>query len=337
MKTLAADYFDGKDSRRHAVTVLIGGGRLKVVGRDVAADFDARRVRRSLRIADTPRWLYLPGGGACVTKDNDAVDALMRPRRYDRILYQWESRPAYAALCVALVALAAWFFIDRGVPALADAVAQRIPLAAEAQVGQSTLEGMEHFALHPSRVPAARQEALRKRLAGMMGSAGETTAYRVEFRESRVIGPNAFALPSGIIVITDELVNLAKADEEILGVLAHEVGHVRYRHTMRRLLEGSATALLIAGLTGDLASTTSLAASAPALLLQTRYSRDDERQADAYAIALMQKSGMSPKHLAAMLGRLEASVKGHEGAPSFLSSHPATKERAALANGAEER
>ena len=334
MKTLGADYFDGKDSRKHAVTLLIGGGRFKIVGRDVAADFDARGVRRSLRIADTPRWLYLPGGGACVTKDNDAVDAMMRPRRYDRILYRWESRPAYAALCVALVAAAAWFFIDRGVPVLAEAVAERIPVEAEARVGESTLEGMERFTLYPSRVPPARQAELRSRLAEMMRAAGESTAYRVEFRESKRVGPNAFALPSGIIVITDELVMLAKADEEILGVLAHEVGHVRYRHTMRRLLEGSATALLIAGLTGDIASTTSLAASAPALLLQTRYSRDDERQADAYAMALMQKSGISPRHLAAILDRIESSVKGHEGAPTFLSSHPATKERAALFNAA---
>ena len=335
MKTLGADYFDGKDSRKHAVTLLVGGGRLKIVGREVAADFDARRVRRSLRIANTPRWLYLPGGGACVTKDNDAVDELMQARRYDRILDQWESRPAYAVLCVALVAIAAWLFIDRGVPALAEAVAERIPVEAEARVGQSTLEGMERFTLYPSRVPPARQAELRSRLAEMMRAAGESTAYRVEFRESKRVGPNAFALPSGIIVITDELVNLAKADEEILGVLAHEVGHVRYRHTMRRLLEGSATALLIAGLTGDIASTTSLAASAPALLLQTRYSRDDERQADAYAIALMRKSGISPRHFAAILGRIESSVKGREGAPTFLSSHPGTKERAALANAAD--
>lgn len=334
MKTLQASYFDGKDSRRHAVTVVIGGGRLKVVGRDVAADFDARRVRRSLRIADTPRWLYLPGGGACVTGDNDAVDQLMRPRRYDRILHTWESRPAYAALCVGLVAAAAWLLVDRGLPAIAEQVAERIPVAAETQVGRQTLEGMERFALHASRVPAPRQEALRAGLARMMRAAGDTTAYTVEFRSSRAIGPNAFALPSGIIVITDELVDLASRDEEILGVLAHEVGHVHYRHTMRRLLESSATALLIAGLTGDIASTTSLAAAAPALLLQTRYSRDDERQADAYAIALMRKSGISPKNLAAILARVEESGKGRGGAPTFLSSHPATKERAALANAA---
>src|SRR5438094_7952747 len=106
----------------------------------------------------------------------------------------------------------------------------------------------------------------------MARAAGETTPYSLEFRQS-FIGANAFALPSGIIVVTDDLVRLSRSDDEVLGVLAHELGHVKHRHTMRRLLEGSATALIIAGGTGDLASTTSPAAAAPAARLQTTYPR----------------------------------------------------------------
>ena len=55
MSVLQADYFDGKNSLKHAVSVMIAGGKLKVVGRDVNEEFDARGVRRSLRIAHTPR------------------------------------------------------------------------------------------------------------------------------------------------------------------------------------------------------------------------------------------------------------------------------------------
>jgi predicted Zn-dependent protease len=165
----------------------------------------------------------------------------------------------------------------------------------------------------------------------MATAAGETAPHRLEFRASPVIGPNAFALPSGIIVVTDELVKLSRNDREVLAVLAHELGHVRYRHTMRHLLQGSATALIIAGVTGDIASTTSLAAAAPALLLQTKYSRDYEREADRYAIELLQKAGIGPSHFAAILARME-NKPGKPGAlPTFLSSHPPTQERKALA------
>jgi predicted Zn-dependent protease len=100
---------------------------------------------------------------------------------------------------------------------------------------------------------------------------------------------------------------------------------------MRQVLEASATALIIAGITGDIASTTSLAASAPMVLLQTKYSRDYEREADRYAVEMMRKAGLQPRYFASMLARLEADSPGSAAFPTFLSSHPATEERQALA------
>ena len=332
MRPFEADYYDGKTSARHRVSLLAGAGKLKVIGEQVNEVFDLRRVRRSLRIANTPRWLYLPGGGACVTQDNDAVDRITRTRRYDRVLQTWESRPALAALAVALVALSTWLLIDRALPVAADEIARRIPREAERVLGESTLQGMDRFLLQPSALPAARQEALRTKFADLAQRSGDGTPYRLEFRASEPLGANAFALPSGVIVMLDGLVKLARRDEELLGVLAHELGHVHHRHTLRRLLERSATALVIAGLTGDIASTSSLAAAAPTLLVQTKYSRDNEREADAYAVELLQKAQVNPRYLATMLGRLEARSRRYRaGMPDFLSTHPAPDERKALA------
>jgi Zn-dependent protease with chaperone function len=279
-------------------------------------------VRRSLRIANTPRWLYLPGGGACVTSDNAAVDRITRERRYERVLHKWESRPAYAALAVALVVGMLWLLVDRGVPVAVERIAEHIPVEAEAALGRETLRTLDDRMMRKSTLPGSRQDSLRAKFADMARAAGETTPYSLEFRQS-FIGANAFALPSGIIVVTDDLV---------LGVLAHELGHVKHRHTMRRLLEGSATALIIAGVTGDVASTTSLAAAAPAVLLQTKYSRDNEREADAYAVQMMRKANVDPTYLARILTRMErgAGARGTR-IPAFLSTHPQTGEREALA------
>jgi predicted Zn-dependent protease len=335
MKPIQADYYDGKTSACHAVSLLIGGGKLKVIGEQVNETFDLRRVRRSLRIANTPRWLYLPGGGACVTQDNDAVDHITRTRRYDRVLQAWESRPVLAAIAVALVAVSTWLLVDRALPVAADEIAQRIPREAERVLGESTLQGLDRFMLQPSKLAAARQEALRAKFAALVQHAGVATPYRLEFRASPALGANAFALPAGVIVMLDGLVKTARRDEEILGVLAHELGHVHHRHTMRRLLESSATALVIAGLTGDIASTTSLAAAAPTLLVQTKYSRANEREADAYAVELLQKAQINPRYLATMLARLETRSRRYRpGLPDFLSTHPAPDERKALAMAA---
>jgi Zn-dependent protease with chaperone function len=264
-----------------------------------------------------------------MTEDNVGVDRITRAKRYEKLLERWERRPQYAALAVALVVAMLWMLVDRGVPAAVEVVAMHIPVEAEATLGRETLRALDEGFLQPSELAAGRQASLRSQFAAMAAKAGDTTPYTLEFRKS-AFGANAFALPAGIIIMTDELVALAKADDEIIGVLAHELGHVRGRHTMRRLLEGSISALIIAGVTGDVASTTSLAAAAPALLLQTRYSRDNEREADAHAVESMRAAGLDAAHLGRILVRLERTSERGPGLPSFLSTHPPSADRQAL-------
>lgn len=334
MSSLAAHYFDGRRAQRHEVTLVLARGKMKIVGRAVDVEFDAQRVRVSTRIASTPRWIYLPGGGACVTGDNDGVDRLVHERGVQRALRRLEASAAMVALAVLAVAALFWAIVDRGLPYAAARVAERIPVQAEASLGREALAGMDEYWLKPSRLPPPRREALAARLEALAAGATDAPAYRLEFRASPMIGANAFALPSGIIVLTDELVRLSQADDEVIAVLAHELGHVRHRHVMRRLLEASAVALLVAGVTGDVSSATSLAAAAPTLLLQAKFSRDNEREADAYAVALLRRAGLEPRLFGAILERLEAQAqtRGAPLLPGFLSSHPATEERKALTN-----
>jgi predicted Zn-dependent protease len=336
---LRARYFDGHRSIGHDVSVVLGSGALKLVGRELDLHFDSRQVRVAPRVADAPRWIYLPGGGACALEDNDAVDALAREGGFARFLHRLESRPAYAALALALVVAALWVLIDRGVPAAAEQVALRIPPATESVLGRETLATLDRYWMKPSALPSIRRVALSAKFTLMAADARDLPPHRLVFRSSPAIGPNAFALPAGTIVITDQLVALAQSDDEVLAVLAHELGHVAHRHVMRRLLQGSATALIIAGVTGDITSTTSLAASAPVLLLQAKYSRDYEREADRYGIDLLRRAHIAPSSFALILERLQADAKARHrrGVPAFIASHPPTEEREALAREAAQR
>lgn len=332
MSVLQAIYFDGRTSARHPVSLVLSAGTIKMIGHEVEAELDASSVRWSARIANTPRWLYLPDGGTCVTEDNDAVDRMTGIGRYERILHRWESRPAYAVVAIALVVASLWLLVTHVVPVVVEKIAMRIPVETESVLGRQTLSGMDEYLLGPSQLAESRQVTLSSKFEDMVRASRETTPYRLEFRSSPSLGANAFALPGGIIVMTDQLVNTAGDDAEVLGVLAHELGHVRHRHTMRRLLEGSVIALIIAAVTGDVTSATSLAAAAPTLLLQLKYSRDNEREADQYAIRMMRDSGYDPSRFAALLKRIEGSAqKGYGSVPGFLSSHPPTEEREALA------
>jgi predicted Zn-dependent protease len=168
---------------------------------------------------------------------------------------------------------------------------------------------------------------LRARFAAMTEPLADGHTFRLEFRRSGRIGPNAFALPSGIIVVTDELVMLAEHENEIVAVLAHEIGHVRHRHGLRTLLQNSAVALLIASVTGDLASVTALSAALPTLLVEAKYSRAFETEADRFALEYLREHRIPPAHFADMLSRLDVAIGRKREVHDYLASHPVTSER----------
>ncbi len=109
------------------------------------------------------------------------------------------------------------------------------------------------------------------------------------------------ALPNGAIVLTDGLVTLlADRPDAVIGVLAHELGHLQLRHSMRLLLEVSALTGLSAIVLGDASG---IIAQAPLLLGVLSYSREHETEADDQAITMMRAAGLSPAELAVFFER----------------------------------
>jgi Zn-dependent protease with chaperone function len=205
------------------------------------------------------------------------------------------------------------------------------------------VDTLDRIALAPSKLPEARRQELQTALARLAPQGEARVRYQLLFRDGKRIGANAMALPDGTIIVTDQLVALAAHDEEILAVLAHELGHIDRRHGLRMLIQGSIVAFAVSYYVGDISS---VAAGLPTLLLQARYSRDHEREADQYGAALLKANGLSPRRLADMLAKLEASHRGKPGSAGkagqpaepgkdsessgvgdYLRSHPATRER----------
>ncbi|MFN9105739.1 MAG: M48 family metallopeptidase, partial [Betaproteobacteria bacterium] len=147
--------------------------------------------------------------------------------------------------------------------------------------------------------------------------------YQLLFRRAEgPAGVNAFALPGGTIVLLDGLVQMlgdpAVADDRILAVLGHELGHVARRHVLRRLLQTAAVSLAATVLWGD---TAGLAANVPVLLSALSYSRDMEREADDFALAFLRANGMTPAPLIGLFQELEK-LEGKDRRTGFLSTHP---------------
>jgi Zn-dependent protease with chaperone function len=326
-----AVYFDGQRSVAHPVTIAFNPPLLVIEGSDVVRSAPLREVEITQAAGATPRLIRFADGAFCEVNDADALEALLssqgvKPNRVSR----WQGSLAWVGLAAVLFVVGLVAAYQYAVPALASVAAERVPASFVDLISGEVLSALDNQMLEPTSVSSGRQAEITARFSRLRLPSGTSSGtYQVIFRKSEALGPNAMALPSGTIVVTDELVSLAKADEEIIAVLAHEAGHVVRRHGLRQLFQNSVVALAITWLIGDVSV---LAAAAPTALLQANYSRDLEREADAYAIDVLRLNAISPEHFAVVLERLDQSAgEGADaGGPlAYLSSHPVTSERIA--------
>lgn len=139
---------------------------------------------------------------------------------------------------------------------------------------------------------------------------------------------NAFALPGGLIMVNQGLIEDAKTIEEIAGVLGHELGHVVLRHTTKAFINGLGTSagFLLLSLTFGIDAGQTLMSGIN--LLRLSFSREQELQADAFASDLLRQNGISNQGLVDFFARLKANEAKLGGkAISMLSTHPPSSER----------
>jgi hypothetical protein len=337
-----ADYFDGRTSARRRVTVSREGARVRIAGDGVALDLALHDLAFQPRVGSLPMRIGLPGQGLLVAQADAVATVLPVPRAAGAAHFLENHRGAmWGSIAGVAASLALIWFL--GVPWAAERIARELPVEVESELAEEGLEGLDRLAMHPSDLRDVRQEALARQFDEMVRLSG--TNATLHFRNGGWIGPNAFALPGGKIVLTDQLVRAMENDDQVMAVLAHEIGHVHHRHTTRHLLQTSVIALGSVLLLGDVSAVGSFAAAMPTVLLHTSYSRDFEREADAFSFDLLEKTGRSPRHFAQAMSLLEASVASRReargeggdadgGIPGFLSTHPVTKERIRAARDA---
>jgi Zn-dependent protease with chaperone function len=319
---LAGRYFDGKTSRAHQVTLRVTG-ELALLEGEVQRQCALQDLRVSARSRHAARKVTFADGAYLEIDERAAFDILLHETGYRdswvvRMQQSW--RGAFVAAVASAAALAVFYYLV--LPQASNALARMLPLAVERQLGSGLLALLDGRLLGPTGLAPARQQQLVDAFVRMRPARPRTPPYRIIFRSSK-IGPNAFALPSGDIIMTDELVKLMPDDEAVIGVLAHELGHLHERHLTRRLIQSSAIAATATLLFGDVSA---IVANVPTVMLDLKYSRDTERAADAYAIAMLDMNGIAREHLAQAFLQLQKLDK--EDSP-YLSSHPPSAERIA--------
>ncbi len=356
MKVADGDFYDGSSSRRTPAELHHLGSNLLVQAesRSLLPATAIEEVEISSRLGNTPRYLGFPGGATFETGDNDAIDRLLTKLGVSSralLLHRLESHKRFILVSLLLVVLFVWSLVQYGIPAMSRSVAFSLPPSASAMVGEGVLEFLDHQLFSPSGLSQQRQTEIRAAFAPTIERYRGAFDIEVLFRRGERVGANAMALPSGTIIFTDELVTLAQDDRELVAVLAHEIGHVRGRHSLRQAIQSSVFSLLIVSTTGDVSALSSLVTTIPVILAELGYSRDFEREADRFALKVMQESRIPPHLFIDILQRIERShfcgdAAGKGGKPEtacrelpagdehgvgdYLSTHPPTAERARL-------
>ncbi|WP_246617418.1 M48 family metallopeptidase [Rhizobium populisoli] len=288
------------------------------------------RVEFSQRVGSIPRRVTFPDGSVFETRDNDAVDAYLRARHGVRsgIIHRLEEfHPRLIVFTIAVILLGMSIY-RYALPALVEVAVLVTPPFVPEMIGSGTLASLDRTVLKPSELPEAQQRKFAEGFSKLAArSKGGEAAYKLNFRDGGVIGPNAFALPDGNLILTDDLVKLAGSDEEmVLGVLGHEIAHVEGEHSLRQLYRAAGVAGLVMLIAGDVGSGVEDILTQGGTLLALSYSRSAEAEADRRSVELMNAGGYDPAALARFFAILEDKLGDH-GKTNMLSSHPGTPER----------
>ena len=215
---------------------------------------------------------------------------------------------------VMLVWLALPFAADRLAPLVPEAFERRMGEASEVQIKAIFGDGV------CDRV--AGLAAYNKLLKQLREAAGLDTDVQSAVLATEI--PNAFALPGGKVYLFNALLAKAENPDEIAGVLAHELGHLRHRDNMRSMIYDGGASFLIGLLFGDVTGSSALIFASRSLVTAS-HSREAEQNADSVAIEVMHKLGRSPKPMGELLFR----ITGKEGGRnlSILAGHPLTEDR----------
>jgi Zn-dependent protease with chaperone function len=320
---------DGRSAASVNATLQFGAGTVEVHGLPQPFAAALADVRISDRIGHIPRRIEFRDGAVFETGDNDAIDRAceaqgIRPRA--GFVHWLESRWPVAVASMAAVVLIAVGFLRWGVPAVTDWAARAIPTETDVAIGSGTLDLLDQYALYRSTLPAARQKELRQKFTDITSGLDDGHLYELELRNGGALGANALALPSGIVIMTDQLVELAESEEELIAVMAHEIGHVRGRHALRQMLQAAGVSAMAMALFGDVSSVSGVLGAAP-VLLQAKHSREFETEADVFAKQWLREHGIDESRFDTILCRMTAGDGDNRGM-SFFATHPPIGDRA---------
>ena len=274
-----------------------------------------KAVSVSDRLGRVERKLTLENGSVFVTDNNDAIDEFFKgDNLLVAILHRLESNLGWVLVAVIFTVASSVSFFRWGVPWAGETIAHAMPHKVSELIGSHTLGFLDDRVFEPSQLDIQRKKQIEAHFFSELLLAHPTDSefnYQLHFRKmgkgDNSIA-NAFALPSGDIILTDRFVEIAINQDEIDAVLYHEIGHVVYRHTLEMVVQTTLLTATIMMVVGDSNGLADMGIGLGSLLVNSNYSRGHESEADLYAFNKMLEAGIDPNVFSQIIARIHADM-----------------------------
>ncbi len=318
----------GRAAREAARLLLNDAGEGVTLQRDGERRyFSLPQVSVSASLGSIPLTLTFPDGGRFVPADDALFRQWFYQRRSPGLVHRLERYKRGVLLTLLLSILSTLAYLYLVLPWASSEIALRIPTTAEQRLGKNSLEFLQQSGFKPTALPMEKQQAVQKLFMQVMPAQmrHERTPLKLQLMASP-LEANAFMLPDGTLVISDDLVTLATNDDGLAAVMLHEMGHHAYRHPMRMVVRSSLVALTFMWMTGDVSGIGDTLLQSASFMHEMQFSRAMEREADDWAIAEMQRQRRSLSAMEDIYRALQQTAGNKTTAslkmPEWLSTHP---------------
>ena len=332
-KKIDGDFFNPGSSKAETASILINNKAVSVFKGDECL-YHLLKVQS---VQDN-KSIFLENGSLFVTKEElNAIDLKSLIPKTELILKNLDKFRLKSVIIILLTIIVLvigyrFLFIS-----FSSTLVYLFPHNWEKKIGESTYKTLSSTILEKSQIPEKRRTDIKEKSQKIFKHSELYNYPEIKFNKSTILGPNALALPGGPIIITDDLIKLLKEDELILSVIAHEIAHIRDRHSLQQIIEIaglSSIAWMIFGLDESILEEIVFIGIN---IWGLKKSRDLERDADIIALKLLEKSGMPKKSFILAIekltkhycieSKLEKSVCMSEVKSGWLSTHPTGAER----------
>jgi Zn-dependent protease with chaperone function len=313
------------------VTVLMtasGGLRIVDLSNQLLVETANSQIKVAEKLASVPREFSLHDQGLVVVDSTAAVDTWIASNSKQNKVSKLEKSMSTVLLCTILVPIFLFVFFKYLIPSSAILFADYVPKSLVNIASKHTLSALDSSILAETSLDDETRNNYQNMWQDVISKIDVPTQFNIQFRQSETMGANAFALPNGTIVITDELVKLIDDDHDLLtAILLHEIGHIEHKHSMRLISEALATSIAVNYFFADLGGLVEFFAGISNTVVQNQFSQKLEWEADNYALSKLDELGMDRESFADAMKKLADTLPKESKLTLLLQSHPSMQSR----------